>query len=218
MALALYLLYLGCLLLSAIMALVNIKYLKSRQLLIFIPYLFLVFIQELIVFISLTFESFGSTALIYNVYRPVSACFYAVFFYFIPSNKPVRKLIQWMLLINLVFVAVIFLFIQSIKQYNSYLSLASGFVISCCGILFLFNYFNLDSLIEEKKWRPVVWISTGLVIFYPVVNIVFAFYFHILAVQATIFDTPLHQAVPRIMSIFMYGCFTYAFYLCKKEN
>lgn len=218
MSLALFYLYLACLLLSALMALFNFKFLGSRQLLFFIPYLILLFIQESGVQIYLHYNRTHTTGILYNISRPVSVSFFALFFYFIPFNAPVRKLIAWLLGVYLTVVAITFLFIQPVNIYNPYLSLASAFVITCCGILFLFNYFNLDNSTEEKKWRPVVWISTGLVAFYPVVNIVFAFYKYILAAEATIFGTILYQAVPRIMSIFMYSCFAYAFYLCRKEN
>ena len=123
-----------------------------------------------------------------------------------------------MLVIFLAVVAITFIFIQPITVYNSYLSLASAFVISCSGILFLFNYFSIDNIAEQKTWRPVVPITTGVLMFYPVVNIAFAFYKYILALEATIFGTMLYNAIPRIMSIFMYSCFAYAFYLCKKKN
>jgi hypothetical protein len=219
MRVPLYILYLACLLLSLIMAIANRRFLKSRRLLLFIPFLSLLFLQELGVFLYKEFFFPGKpTGVVYNISRPVLVSFYALFFYLIPVNAPVRKLIAWMLAVYLTVVAITFLFIQSIRVYNSYLSLASAFVISCCGILFLFNYFNIDSTEESKKWRPVVWITTGLVIFYPVVNIVFAFYKYIQAVEAAILGAMLYNAIPQIMSIFMYGCFIYAFYLCKKKN
>jgi hypothetical protein len=200
------------------MALINFRYLRSRQLLFFAPYLILLSVQELGIHIYLNFHPTQKTGVLYNISRPVSTTFFALFFYLVPVNRPFRKLIAWMLGVYLTLVSVTFVFLHPITEYNSYLSLASAFVISCSGILFLFNYFNLDNVDEEKKWRAVVWISTGLVIFYPVTNIVFAFHKKILAVDASILETPLHQAVPRIMSIFMYGCFTYAFYLCQKKN
>lgn len=214
----LYDLFLASLLLSAAMALINFKHLRSRQLLLFAPYLILLSIQEFGVHIYLNFHPTQKTGILYNLSRPVSTTFFAVFFFLIPVNRPFRRLISWMLGVYITLVTATFVFVHSIVEYNSYLSLASAFVISCSGILFLFNYFNLDNTEEEKRWRPVVWITTGLVIFYPVINIVFSFYKKILAVEASIFDTPLHQAVPRIMSIFMYGCFSYAFYLCQKKN
>src|SRR5690606_8798004 len=105
-----------------------------------------------------------------------------------------------------------------ISIFNNYISLCTGFMITLCGLLFLFNYFKLDNPAEEKKWLPVIWITIGLVVFFPVVNISFALYKHLLAYQATIFGQKLYRLIPQLMSIFMYTCFARAFYLCQKKN
>jgi hypothetical protein len=214
----LYLFYLASLLFSAIIAFVNRKALESRQLSLFIPYLSLVFLQELSVFIFRQYDSKSSTALIYNIYRPVSTCFLAWVFYQIPVNFKARKPILWIQSLFLISTIITFLFFASIRSYNRFLSFLGGFVITLYGIFFLFNYFNLDDTIEEKKWRPVIWIATGLVIFYPVVNISLVLYKYINAIKATMFGSMLSNSIPMLMSIFMYSCFAYAFYLCKKKN
>jgi len=212
------LIYLASLLFSVIIALINKKSLESRRLSLFIPYLSLVFIQELSVFIFRQYDSKSSTALIYNLYRPVSACFFAWIFYQIPLNFKARKPILWIQSLFLITTIIAYSFIAPITAYNRFLSFVGGFVITLYGIFFLFNYFNLDDTIEEKKWRPVTWIATGLVIFYPIVNISFVLYKYINAIKATIFGSLLSNAMPMLMSIFMYSCFAYAFYLCKKKN
>lgn len=211
-------LYLACLLLSGILAIVNGKHLRSRQANIFTFYLPLLFVMEASMYIRFLISGIFSTGLIYNIYRPIMVTVFIIFYYRIPFNVSVRKMILGLYAIYLAVTACTFLFIKTIKEFNSYLSLAGGFVVTCCGIFFLFNYFNLDNLAEEKKWRPVIWITIGVIAFYPVINISFAFYKDLLALRATIFGTPLYQAIPRLMSIFMYSCFTYAFYLCKKKN
>src|SRR5215216_435128 len=92
-------LYYVCLLLSAVTGLINIKALKSRQLLLFVPYLWLILFQELsLVFIFTKM----TTGIVYNIYRPVSTCLFAFFFYRIPFNTAqIRKLILWMLSVYL---------------------------------------------------------------------------------------------------------------------
>ena len=215
---ALHITYLACLLGSAVTALVYRKEIRSRQLSPFIPYLFLLFVQELIMFFySQTYPN-QSTGFYYNLYTPVNALFFAWFYASIPVNASIRKLI---IILSAVFLAAtIFTYvcIQSIYIYNTYLGLSGGLLISLCGILFLFNYFRLDNHKEEKRWLPVIWITIGIVTFYPVVNISFALYKHLLAYQATIFGMKLYRLIPQLMSIFMYGCFIRAFYLCKKKN
>jgi hypothetical protein len=210
------LVYHACLLFSAIMALVHIKGLKSRQLFVLAPLLWWVLIQE----ISLAYIILDSpTGVIYNIYRPASICVFAYIFYRVPFNTvQIRRLIAWMVGVYLVIVVFTFCFIQTVRIYNWPLSFAGGFVATCCGIIFLFNYFLLDDPEAEKKWQPLIWIAFGIVMYYPIANIVFAFNQYIYHYKASIAGTVLYNAVPRTMSIFMYSCFGYAFYLCRKEN
>ena len=214
----LHLIYLACLLSGAILAFAYRKSLKSRQLSLFPFYLTLIFVQELIAFLLVKNDPLYSTGYIYNISNPVQALFFATFYYRISFNDPVRRLIGILIIVFILANLVTFCCIQPVSVYNNYLSLASGFLITLCGILFLFNYFKLDNQTEEKKWLPVIWITIGLVSFYPVVNISFALYKYLLAYQATIFGMKLYRLIPQLMSIFMYVCFIRAFYLCKRKN
>ena len=210
--------YLVCLLASTIVAFLSRKNLESRQLSFFIPFLFLVFIQEITLFFYNLNPPIRSTGIVYNIYTPLSTLFFSFFYSRIPFNVSVRPLIRILTIIFLAATLFTYCFIQPVYIYNNYISLAGGFLITLCGILFLFNYFKLDNHKEEIKWLPVVWITIGIVTFYPVVNISFALYKYLLAYQATIFGMKLYHLVPQLMSIFMYGCFIRAFYLCKKKD
>lgn len=214
----LHLIYLACLLCSTVIAFTVRKELKSRQLSLFPYYLSLVFIQELTLYLLILKHPTYSTGFVYNIYTPLNVSFLSLFYYHIPFNAKFRKLIGAFLIIFLTITAFTFLFIQSIFTYNSYLSLAGGFLITLCCILFLFSYFKLDNHDEEKKWLPVIWITIGLLTFYPVVNISFSLYKYLLAYKATVSGMKLYRLIPQLMSIFMYVCFIRAFYLCKKKN
>ena len=214
----LHFIYLACLLTSCVFAFIFRHGLKSRQLSLFPFYLLLVSGQEILALILVTQDPTYSTGFIYNIYNPVNALFFAIFYYHIPFNLPARKLIGGMAIVFLTAVLFTFCFIQSIRVYNNYLSLAGGFLITLCGMLFLFNYFKLDNHTEEKKWLPVIWITIGIVAFYPVVNISFGLYKTLRAYEANVFGIKLYRLVPQLMSIFMYVCFTRAFYLCRKKN
>jgi len=98
----------------------------------------------------------------------------------------------------------------------TYLILLRGFLITFCCILFLFRYFNLDNIKEEKFWRPLIWVTGGIVIFYPVVTLSLTFQDYLAAQDATLFGFKLYHLIPQVMSIFMYSCFSYAFYLCRR--
>lgn len=218
MPMLLYIVFLSCLLASGVVSLLYRQSLKSRQLFFFVPFLFLVFIQEITLFFYNLNPPIRSTGIVYNIYTPLSTLFFALFYSSIPFNAPVRTLIRTLIIIFLTATLITYCCIQSIYIYNNYISLAGGFLITLCGILFLFNYFKLDNHKEEKRWLPVVWVTIGIVVFYPVVNISFALYKYLLAYQATILGMKLYKLIPQLMSIFMYGCFIRAFYLCKKKE
>lgn len=212
-------LYLSCLLLSALTATWYWRSLKRMQLILFIPYLWYVNLQELGLTYLWEAGLIKSTAIFYNLYRPFSATMFFLIFHGLKSNNPpVKKLMERMFIVYLIFAFLLLGFTQPITSLNRYLSLATGFLISSFALLFLFNYFNLDNAKEEHKWFPVIPISIGILAFYPVINISFAFYTHLLKSEVLIFGTKLYQLIPQLMSLFMYSCFTYAFYLCKKRN
>lgn len=210
--------YLASILFSAVMAVVYRKQLHNRHLSILVPYLLYVFIQEAALVIINQLYHAASNAVVYNIYRPVSAVVFFWIYYHIPFMKPLRKPMIWLTLAYLGFTLVNYCFLESILTTSSYLSLARGFVITFYGILFLFRFFHLDNLAEEKYWRPLVWITIGIVIFYPVISISINFQKYLAAESATLYGLKLYNVIPQVMSIFMYSCFSYAFYLCKKKN
>jgi hypothetical protein len=214
----LHIIYLTCLLFSLATAFAYRKSLKSRQLSLFPFYLLAIFAQELIAFLLIKHDPTYSTGYIYNISNAFQALFFASFYYRIPFNQPSRKILALLMIAFVLANLVVFSFGQSIYTYNSYLTLAGGFLIALSGILFLFNYFKLDNQAEEKNWLPVIWITIGLVSFYPVVNISFSLYKYLHDYKATILGMVLYRLIPQLMSLFMYVCFIRAFYLCKKKN
>ena len=182
------------------------------------PYLWYVFIQETTLRILANTGVIKTTGFYYNIYRPIATTvFFLIFYRLTLNNTAARKLMHRMYIGYLAFTVFIFVFTNTLKYFSQYLSLATGFVISCFAILYLSSYFNLDNAEEERKWFPVILITVGVLAFYPVINISFSFYTHLLKSDVLVFGTKLYQSIPQIMSIFMYSCFTYAFYLCRKK-
>ncbi|MEI9911814.1 MAG: hypothetical protein WDO71_20515 [Bacteroidota bacterium] len=133
--------YLASILFSAVMAGVYRKQLHSRHLRILIPYLLYVFIQETtLVTINQLYHT-ASNAVVYNIYRPISAVVFFWIYYHIPFMEPLRKLMIWLTLAYLGFTLANYFFLESIVTTSSYLTLARGFVITFYGILFLFRFF-----------------------------------------------------------------------------
>jgi hypothetical protein len=210
--------YLASILFSAIMALIYRKCLGSRHLKILVPYLWYVFLQETILIYGAFLGYISSNSIVYNIYKPVNVLVFFWIYYNIPFMGRLRKLIIFTAALYFAFTLIEYCFIESIFDPSSYSSLARGFVITFYGILFLSQYFYLDNLKEERYWRPLIWITIAVVIFYPVISISTSFQKFLSDDNLKFYGLKLYQVIPQVMSIFMYGCFSYAFYLCQKKN
>jgi hypothetical protein len=198
------------------MAFVYRKQLGSRALIVLLPYLILVSIQEISITIIRQNGGIYSTAIIYNIYRPISAIVFAWIYYQLPFMLFWKKFIVAIIILYLILTLINYSLIESIFSTSSYLAVARGLVITLFAIFFLFSYFNLDNTAEEKYWRPLIWITAGVIIFYPVASISLTFQKFLASKNATLFSQKLYHLIPQVMSIFMYSCFSYAFYLCYR--
>ncbi len=213
----LYLVYESVLFGSAVFASFQIKWLKKKGLALFVPYLWYVFIQEVLMYNFYEFI-FGNTTndFVYNIYRLITVIFFCFIFFRLPFMKNVRLYIAALAILYLIAFIITFTIIQSIFEGTSYLGLARGLVLTITGLLFLFTYFQLDNLPETKFWSPWIWITIGMVVFYPVISISQIFVKYLKDVDIS--GIRLYNLIPQVMSIFMYSCFSYAFYLCKKRS
>jgi hypothetical protein len=216
MKLIFFLPYAASILFSIVVALIYRRYLRNRHLIILLPYLMYVFIQETTLWLLYYLDYYKSNPIVYNIYRPINVIVFFWVYYNIPFLIPYRKLIGWLIAIYLLATLLNYCFIESIFSQDKYLALARGFVITFYSLLFLFRYFQLDNPEEEKYWRPLLWITTGIAIFYPVVSISLTFQKYLAAEGAALYGVKLYNVIPQVMSIFMYSCFSYAFYLCRK--
>jgi hypothetical protein len=216
MKLVFFLPYLASILFSVLMAFIFRKHLRNRHLMILLPYLTYVFFQETILGLLYYLDYYKSNAIVYNIFRPFNVLAFFWIYYNLPFMASFRKLIAWLTVMFLAVTVFDYCFLESIFKLSPYLPLARGFVITFYALLFLFRYFQLDNPEEEKFWRPLLWITTGIVIFYPVVSLSLSFQKFLSDDNATLFGNKLYNAIPQLMSIFLYSCFSYAFYLCKK--
>lgn len=212
----LYAFYTAIMLLSVIMAIVFRKYLNTRKLIIFIPYLLYTFIQETTIYFLREYSLLQSSAVFYNIYRPITTIVFGIIYYSIPFMKPLRKTIAISLGLYILVYLLVLTFVHSLSDTDGYLALLRGLIITNFAILFLFRYFYLDNPSEENFWKPLVWISTGIILFYPATSISLVFQKYLSEFTIIVAGFKLHQLIPQILSIFMYSCFSYAFYLCKK--
>lgn len=212
----LYSVYTAVILLGLITAITFRKSLKTRMLSILIIFLLVTFIQESILYLYRHYIPQHSNVVVYNIYRPFSTIIFAILYSRIPIMKPMKRIIISIAGFYLLANAVVYLFIHSIFEFNGYLGLLRGLFITSFAIFFLFRYFHLDDPEKENFWKPVVWISTGIVLFYPASSISLVFQKYLSEFTIIVAGFKLHQLIPQVLSIFMYSCFSYAFYLCKK--
>jgi hypothetical protein len=214
----LFFIYLAAIVFSAVMAILCRRSIGKRNLAVMVPYLSLVSLMEIFVYIDHVRHWGINATFIYNLYKIITVLTFAFIYYCIPFMKASRKLIAILTACYLLAAILSYSFWISIYALDTYLTLFRGFVITFFAVLFLHRFFYLDDGAEEKFWRPVVWITTGIAAFYPVISITASFSLYLFQHDATLFGLKLYQTIPQVMSIFMYGCFSYAFYLCRKKN
>lgn len=208
-------LYSFSMLVSAVLSFIYRKNLSGRGLIILIPYLFLTLIQEIVLEINEHYVFIDSTNIIYNIYRLITALVFFWIYFNIPFMSSWRKLMLALIIAYLSWVIITFC-TKSINTGTGYLSIARSLVVTLFAVFFLLSYFKLDNSEYEKYWTPLVWITGGAAIFYSVVTASLAFQDYLAAKNATLSGQKLYQLIPQIMSILMYSCFSYAFYLCRK--
>ena len=216
MKLGLYIIYLACIFVSLAAAIFQRKELFKRKVGFFIPYLSYVFLQEITLGVVNYVNPDFKTNIVYNIYRVLTVIFFAAFFSRVTFMKKFHSAILWSAIAFVLISIVDHSFYEPITAPSSILNLIRGFILISYGILFLASYMQIDSPKLEHYWRPFLWITIGIVIFYPVISIVIYLQSYLNAMSAMLGPFKLYQLIPQLMSIFMYSCFTYAFYLCRK--
>jgi hypothetical protein len=220
MVIFLHILYYASTLFCAILAIYYRKELAGRRIGFLVPYLVYVFLQEITLHIlSLTKvipDVIPNNYIVYNLYRPLSVVIFMLVYYRTPLKDGMKKPIYWSTIIFLAFTVVNYIFFESIFGTSTYMPILRALVITFHGMIFLFYFFQLDSRKEERFWQPILWITIGLVIFYPVSSIALNLQDYLRVKSVTVFGMKLYNLIPQVMSVFMYGCFCYAFYLCRK--
>jgi hypothetical protein len=132
--------------------------------------------------------------------------------------KKFRQIITWSCVLFILLSIAHHILFEPITVNSKYLPLLRAFVIGFFAVLFLFGYLQVEDKISDRYWRPLLWVTIGIVIFYPVTSVVLFLQPYLYEKEATLGPFKLYQLIPQVMSIFMYSCFTYAFYLCRKIN
>jgi len=215
---ALFFTYICFLLLSAVASIIYRRNLIGWRLTIMSVYLPLLFILEAYLAWHLHEWPAKTNDFAYNIYKPVNVIVFASLYYSIPIMSRFRKLIIGITAVYLFILIIAYSFIVSIDVANTSITLARGMCISFFALFYLISLLLVDDFAATKFWQPLTWMTIGILTFYPVASISIGFYHYLRDYNATLFGLKLYQVVPQLMSIFMYSCFTYAFYLCKKKS
>jgi hypothetical protein len=209
-------LYLLSILFSTTLAIINRKFLAEKRITLLIPFLIYTFIQEVIMVLNIQYHFMASSNPFYNIYRPITVLILVLIYYQIPFMYSTRLIMSILTSLYILAVIVLHIFFIPLKSFVPTLAIIRGIVITFFAVLFLLKYFDIDNANDEKFWQPVVWITGSIAVFYPVVTASLSFQNYLSAQKASVFGQKLYQLIPQLMSLFMYSCFSYAFYLCKK--
>jgi hypothetical protein len=193
------------------------KSIRASFMVWFIPFLLLTLITELGgVFYKYVLDR--NNAWLYNVYLLLQVAFFSVLYYHYIRIPAQRKLILATSLIFIVAATGFYVFTGSWNSFNVIIFVTGGFMVTSFAVLFLLYYFSLDKTEEEAALLPLIFITTGVVIYFSVVSITITLYKYLQFYNSEWAGVKLYNLIPRILSIIMYSLFTYAFYLCSKRK
>jgi len=204
-------------LLSLLFAICFYKGLKRFKILGFIPLLFIVCITELIAVNTTFFGWANNNLLIYNLYVIVSTPVTAyIFLRMLGYQGLKRSLYISMGVLLFTFTVLNFLFVQGQVNFNTYSLILVEFVIAMLALLVIARLFREDDSTILLNHHPYFWISASTLIFSAVTLIVLGLQQFFLLKRIQIGGVQIYRVIMPAINVFLYSCYSYAFYLCRK--
>jgi len=210
----LLLLYYAVLLLSAGIALSQLRKNLPYHLKVFAVLLGYTALVELSAYILRNRLEGGNNLALYNVFMLFEFLAYAWYFRQIITSARIRKAIDVFLVVYPVYWFYVVFFIFKLNQWNSYVFVGGALFTIFCAIMFCFQGFVDDEVVRYRKYSEF-WIALGLIVFYTCA-MPYMGMFNLLsqnAPQVAVF----FKYLLLIMNIVMYSTFSYA-YLCRMIN
>ena len=176
---------------------------------LFSPFLLITLLVELLG----TYHSIinQNNLILYNFFTVFEFCFYLWVISLIISNKKVKKIIRFTLLIYVFSAIMNILFIQKMKMFHTVTySLGCLLIVSFC-IYYFLELFRLPKSVKLKN-DPAFWICSGLLFYYCCGFPLFGLINFVNGLPRLIIKN--FQTIVTIMNIFLYSLFTIAF-LCR---
>lgn len=187
---------------------------KQSVLLYFIPFLAITASVEL-------YASSKDRALkiiIYNYFTAFEFLFYAFLFYHNLQLKKLKKIVLLFFPFYILCFAINQLFVQGFYQYHRYTSLLGAFFIVVFICMFFYETILPETLHVKLFSKPFFWVTVGLLFFYLGSVIIFAMFEYLSSNHLQNQGVKIYQAIINSLNVILYGSFSIAFILCRKNR
>lgn len=186
------------------------RWLRNSPFRYFIPFLAYTLITEILA--TLVWSQHNGW--LYNLYILVQPAFIAAFFSSMLQDRLLRRIILTTLLFYYGFC--VYSFINTpFSKFNILVFSLDGLLMTCYSFLFLFFVLKVNDLLLIRKMQPALWITAGILAFFPMTTVLFGVSGIIRFENVTVFGVYLDNFIPQVLSLIMYSCFAYSFYLSK---
>ncbi|OCX50522.1 hypothetical protein BEL04_22355 [Mucilaginibacter sp. PPCGB 2223] len=202
--------------LSLLLSIIYYRGLKTFKLLGFIPLLLIVCFTE-ITAANPSFVGLPNNHGIYNYYllfsTPVTFYIFLQMLYFKGWVKSLYILTSALLVL---FVVINFLVGQGPLRFDTYSLILIEFLTGLLTLLVIAKLFREDDSPIYLNRHPYFWIAASTLIFSIVTLIVLGMQQFIEVKKIRIGNLQIYSVIMPMINVFLYGCYSYAFYLCRK--
>ena len=202
--------------LGLLIATVYFAKLRKSFLALFLPFLLLTLLVE--VFAGYLYHTYKQpTGWMYNFLNLTSHIFYAHIFYKYSGVFKYKRLV--ILLTSLYLTGSVTYYLStSFFNFSNSVIVAGGILQVVLSCLYFYEYLQNDDYVQERHYSSGLWIASGVLMFYSGITICFSLYHYILINNLSVFNLPLYNVIPRILSIILYSCISIALFIWKKPR
>jgi hypothetical protein len=190
--------------------------LRKSFLALFLPYLLLTLLVEL--FAGYLYQTYKQpTGWMYNILNLSSHIFYSYIYF---KYSSVFKHKRFILILSSIYLSgsVAYYLSTTFYQFSNWVIVAGGVLQVILSCLYFYEYLQNDAYVKEKHYSSGLWVASGVLMFYSGITICFSLYHYILLNHLRVFDLPLYNVIPRILSIILYSCISIALITWKKPR
>ncbi len=183
----------------------------------FIPLLTIVCITEIIADNPTFFHLQGTNIRVYNLYVIVSTpvTFY-VFLQMLAYKGLTRAIYISIGALLFIFTVLNFLGLQGQLKFDTYSLILVEFIIAMLALLVIAKLFREDDSEVLLNQHPYFWISASTLIFSAITLVVLGLQQFLLLKKIEIGGVKIYRVIMPMINVFLYSCYSYAFYLCRK--